>query len=542
MRLLILDTLQIQNYVFGSNRLRENIGGSFLVAEATGKWALEALPGKSNLSIGNSVDPSCCMESDPRLDSELIYAAGGNVIALFRNTEFVRKFNNRFSKVLLENAPGLIAITYDIEFDFNSSLKQAFNTLFSGLQEKKAKRKDSQILLGLSVTEECRSTRMPATDYAKSGEISYPAGAEVMAKVYAGKRTGKSPSPADERLRECFKIPERFRFPHQLDMLGRSENKFSYIGVVHADGDNMGEIFEKIRVSYPQPSENRKLIEYLRNFSGKVKKSSVEALRSSLQVLVESIDGNEIVHKCKNKNRTYEIEKIELALDEDNNVFLPIRPILFGGDDIVFICDGRIALSFTIEYLKFFEAFINKETTSEKKITASAGIAIVKSHYPFYRAYELAGSLCRNAKKYRKSIGEQKSCLDWHFASGSIYGSVETIRSREYINRVGRLHQRPVTIDPCEALRSWEEIREALSEFQSAEWFKKRNKMKALRSALREGPDRVEQFCQKYLKEKYLPNVRDDILELNCKGWFGDQCAYFDALELSDFYVPLKRS
>lgn len=40
MQLLILDTSQIQPYVFGSNRLRENIGASYLVAQATGQWGL----------------------------------------------------------------------------------------------------------------------------------------------------------------------------------------------------------------------------------------------------------------------------------------------------------------------------------------------------------------------------------------------------------------------------------------------------------------------------------------------------------------------
>src|SRR5262249_42346964 len=41
--LLIADTAGIQPYIFGSNRLRENIGASHLVAQATGGWALDAV-------------------------------------------------------------------------------------------------------------------------------------------------------------------------------------------------------------------------------------------------------------------------------------------------------------------------------------------------------------------------------------------------------------------------------------------------------------------------------------------------------------------
>ena len=39
----IIDTTGIQPYIFGSNRLRENIGASFLIAEATKQWVEQAL-------------------------------------------------------------------------------------------------------------------------------------------------------------------------------------------------------------------------------------------------------------------------------------------------------------------------------------------------------------------------------------------------------------------------------------------------------------------------------------------------------------------
>jgi hypothetical protein len=43
MHLVVVDTAQIQPYIFGSNRLRENIGASHLVAESTEAWALARL-------------------------------------------------------------------------------------------------------------------------------------------------------------------------------------------------------------------------------------------------------------------------------------------------------------------------------------------------------------------------------------------------------------------------------------------------------------------------------------------------------------------
>ncbi len=70
-------------------------------------------------------------------------------------------------------------------------------------------------------------------------------------------------------------------------------------------------------------------------------------------------------------------------------------------------------------------------------LTACAGIAIVKSHYPFARAYALAEELTRSAKSYRTKETIVGSCLDWHFALSGLGGSIKEIRDREYKVRAG---------------------------------------------------------------------------------------------------------
>ena len=39
--LVVVDTTGIQRYIFGSNRLRENVGASHLVYQATEGWLLD---------------------------------------------------------------------------------------------------------------------------------------------------------------------------------------------------------------------------------------------------------------------------------------------------------------------------------------------------------------------------------------------------------------------------------------------------------------------------------------------------------------------
>ena len=43
MELVVGKVSQIQRYVFSSNRLRENVGASYLVLQAADNWALEAV-------------------------------------------------------------------------------------------------------------------------------------------------------------------------------------------------------------------------------------------------------------------------------------------------------------------------------------------------------------------------------------------------------------------------------------------------------------------------------------------------------------------
>ncbi len=75
MWLVVVDTMQIQPYIFGSNRLRENIGASYLVDAATGDWAFEAVkevaPGNDNIGPGNKLRDDVQIENG--LDAEVLY-------------------------------------------------------------------------------------------------------------------------------------------------------------------------------------------------------------------------------------------------------------------------------------------------------------------------------------------------------------------------------------------------------------------------------------------------------------------------------------
>jgi len=66
-----------------------------------------------------------------------------------------------------------------------------------------------------------------------------------------------------------------------------------------------------------------------------------------------------------------------------------------------------------------------------RKITACAGIAIVKEKYPFFKTYELSEELCKNAKSSIEE-GKIESRIDWHIVQGEYNNNLDEIRNTVY--------------------------------------------------------------------------------------------------------------
>jgi len=251
--------------------------------------------------------------------------------------------------------------------------------------------------------------------------------------------------------------------------------------------------------------------------------------------------------------------RIDLPSASSGESFLPIRPIIYGGDDLTIVCDGRIALSFAELYLHQFElksaVTLGKYKIQQpRNLSACAGVAIVRAHFPFARAYELSEELASEAKKRRAEVQQAKpdeepgSFLDWHIAMSGLIGELEEIRSREYEVRGDgkkRLHMtlRPVAVSVQSGVRTWDAVRAGIDVFQK-DWADHRNKVKALREALRGGPTAVERFVRVYQggagdKRPVLPELSGAGASAVTSGFEGDRCAYYDAVELMDMYVPI---
>ncbi len=105
---VLLDTVSIQEYIFQSNKLKENLGASHLVQEVYRSCMTETLkeifPGKAidleawkKESIGASVIKDPC---------DIGYIGGGNALLFFREKAKAEEFIKNWTRRLLVETPG----------------------------------------------------------------------------------------------------------------------------------------------------------------------------------------------------------------------------------------------------------------------------------------------------------------------------------------------------------------------------------------------------------------------------------------------------
>lgn len=218
------------------------------------------------------------------------------------------------------------------------------------------------------------------------------------------------------------------------DLTGEND----WIAIIHADGNSLGEVVKALG-----SEDGEKLCEFSKNLD--------EATRQAAQEAYKEIK-NEYEGKIDFKKH-------------------PIRPIVLGGDDLTVICRGDIAIDFVKTYICQFES--ETENLLSRKLTACAGIAFIKSSYPFSFGYELAETLCGLAKKDAKSDVIKKgieemvpSCLMFHKVQSSFVEDYEAIKQKELTLKDGSsLCYGPYYLTPQEGRWTIEKLCKTAADF-----------------------------------------------------------------------------
>jgi len=500
---VLIDTVSIQEYIFSSNKLKENIGASQIVEKIYEDILEEALKITFN---GVNIDkkewrnkPDNVKINDPKEKFEIGYIGGGNALILFKDKHEATKFIQNYTKLLLKKTPGL-KTAFGIIHDFNlGDFKNSMQRLHESLRENKNKYFPNVTLPKYGFTLDCPRTNESAEHFKDDDEkfISSVAWAKL-------KFSDKARDEMVVILGDILK--DNYTFTNDIEKLGQTEGK-DYIAIVHIDGNKMGEKFAKCT----------NLTEY-RNLSISVRNATETAFKKMIEILIEKIENDKIFDS---KNEEFKLRK------EEDKIILPIRPIILGGDDITFISDGRLGVWLAETFIKEFI----KQSINSESLSACGGVSIVKTKYPFYRAYIVAADLTDRAKQISRK--ENGSYIDFFISSSGWSGSLEDIFNKHLSTVNGKLHFGPYRIDSINDEKTIENLKNIIKEFKNIP----KNKVMKLREILFKVTDKdngkifVEELKVKGIN---LPQIKG--MYYHEQIWQNRETPYFDAIELIDFY------
>lgn len=379
--LAIYDITGIQDYIFASNRMKQNAGASYIVADMVKKHFVNTLkeciaPDKIKTKWNNQLEKIPIFDETSQIEVEVVYIGGGNALVIYRNWDLYDKINRAFSLKVLEESASLMMVTEAIPFAVNDNKK--YVDLYQELMQKLTDTKAKLIRTKLNQT-------LPifAQEPFKGDAITHKN--NLSTEQWLKERAANDESPFNEEI----------NFVTETEDLKQKKGENSYIGVVHIDGNGMGE--------------------WIKTELSKTSDDIASAIRKHREL---SLRITELFKKAFNQmlNKISE----EFAINP-----LPMRPLILEGDDVTFICQGDLALPVTLAFLKELK---------NKGIDACAGIAFVHSHFPFNLAYEIAEQCCQKAKKsyYTK---EKMSYFDFYVVRGSyIKTMIEHRETQTYLD------------------------------------------------------------------------------------------------------------
>jgi|LSQX01.2.fsa_nt_gb hypothetical protein len=509
---VLLDTVSIQQYVFGSNRLRDNLGSSALVkriyAESLEKCLDEMGYNLEVLPAWKTDYHTVLMNTDSPPPFEVGFIGGGKALLFFAAQDAAISFVKKWSKRLLVQAPGLrtaVAIKPDFNLDEDQFTRE-LECLFQQLAINKNCYFPNTTLPTHGITAECPRTGLTIdglTDDEKN-EVSSVAIARFYASI--------------EEIKEYRELCEqnagdKFILPTELGHLGQKPETDSHIAIVNADGNYMGKRFTKCKT----------LVEY-RKLAVDVEQATYDAFGD----LIGHVARN-VVPYMDSDESAFELTRI------DGKTCLPLRPIIIGGDDVTFIAEGRLGIHLAEKFLEFFY----KRTRSfGDGINACAGVAIIKTKYPFYRGYELAEQLCSSAKQQARLHGDS-SWLDFQLVYGGISGPLDSIRKQQVHLAGIELFWGPYLVigNHSHNDRSFQKFKSALARLNDEKVWP-RSKIKELRTTFYEGQEMLElKLGELRARGITLPDF-GTTMGLAERGSADSATPYHDLIEALDYYPP----
>lgn len=500
---VLLETVSIQKYVYASNRLVENIGASNIVTEIY----QEPIKTAAEDALGRKVDidtwrnaPEKVLINKCKVDFEVGYIGGGNALLFFKKHEIAERFVRNWTENLIVEAPGLkVAVAIEQEFKFDN-FKAQLTELFKKLRRNKSEYLPQTFLPKHGITADCPYSGLTA-------EIYYQPPGEEEGKYISSVSNAK----LSQARATLTKINDNYTLTTDIEKLGQVEGQ-DFIAIVHIDGNSLGEQFRQCK----KLQELRQLSISMKEVMGEVYHEFIKFIISQMEYLDSEESG------------------FLIQQNSDSKIILPFRPLLMEGDDITFITEGRLGVSFAKKYLELMSGKKLSDGIKEHELSAAAGVVITKTKYPFFRSYALAEELCQSAKEEARQEPDT-SWLDFHIAYGGFSGTLKEIRQDKFTIKQGQLNFGPYLVsNTFDDEKSILNLENGIEHFTNIEnW--PRNDVKEFRTVLTLGQDATEHFLtQAEKRDKIAYRIKGN--EYHKRGWVDGRTPYFDMIELMDFY------
>lgn len=564
--LLFLETSGNQAYLYATNRLKESIGASELTYRTGTRWLLQAVEqvgGPTGLWAPEGLDRVALRQGQRRNGIEVILATSGKGLVLVQDQMQARDILRKVSETVLREAPGLdvCGAIVPLHDESDAGFARAYHEVHERYnQARNLMPSPVERYPMLPGVQACASSGHPA----ERSQTLHKVGSAAFSAATLKKR--EAASAWFERMGQLIKTQNQtcqgaVQLSSSVDKLEKDFEGLDWVGVIFADGNGLGQLF----MNFEKYLQGKPYARTLREFSIAIDECTEAAFYSA----------------CRTMGDTQ----------------VPVVPLVLGGDDLTLVMDGRRALDFAVTFLREFE-----RETSEKpiitelaraglgapRLSACAGVAIVKPHFPFHAAQVMAEELLQSAKTVKQHVISQRpghghdaypcSALDFHVLYDSTFHSLALLRSKRRTHadkgRQYRLYGGPYVTTPEQLLRAPAERRllgtdwardhsvQALldrvyrlqARDDEGRHLLPNSQMHALREALSQGRDAADSFLTGLLSQ-YGQSV-DVLIETPAKK--DGQCSLFrpdkekdgddmptlfstrflDALSSSEFWQP----
>lgn len=495
--LAMYDVRGIQKYIFRTTKVKDAVGASAIVediiAEAL-RYAVDSMKPSPSMEMQWCEGKKALPFEEGKKEVQILFVGGGNAYVIFRDRQLCLEINKRMSAYVMKHTYSLqlAAAVVDCTGDYQND----YQKLHEQMNRTKADMIVSKPLGALPIMQVEVKTGYPLSD----GDVSTETGLK--------KKKSESIAAGDRAARI---------FDHYVIQKGVD----STIAVVHIDGNNMG---LRIREQIQGIRDYKEAVQKMRNISCNIN----ESFKQTFQEMSDHFNKDAV------KGKMYFVRKILVA-----------------GDDITYVCNGRIALK-TIEYFCRRVAGLtmtgdtDAESIKKYGFSVCAGAAFINSHFPFHVGYEVAEECCESAKKRAKEPrymdhGRIGNFVDFHICKNVHAQNLKLMRQREY-RLEGRysLLTRPYYIATKQkgGLKKLNQEAFAFDRFKEAvRYFQNEDNMprsfaKDLRNTYAQGEHQMRLLIN-FLDSRgwKLPDGEDAAF------WEDHTAKWYDALEMMDYYT-----